>query len=456
LWVHGKQVVVQPRLAIGPVDHPLEREADAIADRVMRMPGSPFSISAPERINRKCAACEEGSTNAPRPAGVDALPVTGPSRSVGVRDAPVRPILQVATVDDPLEREADVAVEQMMRKPGGQCATCAAGVEELEPAVHRASESGTLGGLALGAGAAARVERATRGGEPLPTPVRAAMEGRFGADFSAVRIHRDSEAAESAAAIGARAYTLGNHIAFAFGQWMPGTDRGDRLIAHELVHTLQNGGAATALASDPPLTGRQTESEPMHLLMRQPFPGAGLVPPGDCSWANYIILRGSVETAKALVSTLGACRAGDSCLFLATKIAAIIAEIAARVALDTTCFRGGDAGHRQQVQDKVNMLNRCYDFFTRSNCSPELIAAMAVVVERARAVIAAAAAVVAVAAVVALIAAIIALVDLIAAAAAAVAAAAAEIALIATAAAAIILLLGQLRGALGGGGPPEA
>ena len=117
----------------------------------------------------------------------------------------------------------------------------------------------------------------------------------------------------------------------------------------------------------------------------QRFPGDGMVPPGDCNWATYTLLRGSVETAKAVVSSLGACSAGDSCLFLATKIAAITAEIAARLALDTTCFKGGNTGHRRQVEEnKINMMNRCYRFFSGFNCPPELITAMEVVVEKAR------------------------------------------------------------------------
>jgi hypothetical protein len=182
-------------------------------------------------------------------------------------------------------------------------------------------------------------------------------------------------------------------------------------------------------------------------------------PPGDCDLATYVVLRGSVETAKAVVSMLGACSPGDSCLFLATKIAAITAEIAARVALDATCFKGGNAGHRQQVQDKINMMNRCYRFFNASNCSPELIAAMAIVVERAREVMAAAAVVVAAALIVALVAAIIALAEVIAAAiaaAAAAAAAAAEAAAIAAAAAAVIALLVTIKDQLSSGESPEA
>jgi Novel toxin 16 len=188
----------------------------------------------------------------------------------------------------------------------------------------------------------------------------------------------------------------------------------------------------------------------------QRFPGDGMTPPGDCGYGQYIPLRMAVESAKAVVSMLGSCSPGDSCTFLATKIAAISAEIAARVALDATCFKGGDTGHRQQVQDKINMLNRCYRFFQASNCSPDLIAAMEVVVARAREVIEGAAAVVAaaviVAAVVALVAAIIALAEVIMAAVAA----AAEAAAIGAAVAAMVAVLALIRQNVSAGAPASA
>ena len=141
------------------------------------------------------------------------------------------------------------------------------------------------------------------------------------------------------------------------------------------------------------------------------------------------------------MDSLGGCSAGDSCITLATKIAALSAEIAARVAHDATCFRGGNTGHRQQVQNKVVALNRCYKFFTTSGCPQELVAVMSVVVETARAAIAATAVAVALALVVALIAAIVALAKVIAALVAAAAAATAEAAAMAAAAAAVIALL---------------
>jgi hypothetical protein len=76
-------------------------------------------------------------------------------------------------------------------------------------------------------------------GEPLDPRTRTAMESGFGQDFSHVRVHLDSAAAESAHAVSALAYTVGHDVVFARGQYAPGTTMGRHLIAHELAHTVQ-------------------------------------------------------------------------------------------------------------------------------------------------------------------------------------------------------------------------
>jgi hypothetical protein len=78
-------------------------------------------------------------------------------------------------------------------------------------------------------------------GQPLDTETRSFMEPRFGRDFSHVRVHSDIRAAESARAVNALAYTIGSHVVFGPGQYAPQTVRGRRLLAHEMVHTLQQG-----------------------------------------------------------------------------------------------------------------------------------------------------------------------------------------------------------------------
>jgi hypothetical protein len=83
-------------------------------------------------------------------------------------------------------------------------------------------------------------------GDKLDDETRAAVEPRFGHDFGAVRLHADSRAAESADAVGASAYTVGNDIVFNAGRYAPGSTAGQRLLAHELTHVVQQSGSSGA------------------------------------------------------------------------------------------------------------------------------------------------------------------------------------------------------------------
>lgn len=71
---------------------------------------------------------------------------------------------------------------------------------------------------------------------------RRLMESRFGHDFGKMRVHTDTLASDSARAVGARAYTVGNHVVFGAGQYQPGTRSGLHLLAHEMAHVVQQGG----------------------------------------------------------------------------------------------------------------------------------------------------------------------------------------------------------------------
>ena len=108
--------------------------------------------------------------------------------------------------------------------------------EELLQPKSAGSEGHTSAALSQAAGAVAS------GGRPFAASERAYFEPRFGRDLSAVRIHEGAGAAAAAGGISARAYTLGNHIAFAQGEFTPQTHSGRHLIAHELTHTFQQAG----------------------------------------------------------------------------------------------------------------------------------------------------------------------------------------------------------------------
>lgn len=81
-------------------------------------------------------------------------------------------------------------------------------------------------------------------GQPLDARTRDSMGARLGHDFSRVRIHTDARAADSARAVDALAYTVGQDVVFGDGRYAPQTRDGRRLLAHELAHTVQQSRPA--------------------------------------------------------------------------------------------------------------------------------------------------------------------------------------------------------------------
>ncbi|HYY96184.1 MAG TPA: DUF4157 domain-containing protein, partial [Pyrinomonadaceae bacterium] len=110
-------------------------------------------------------------------------------------------------------------------------------------------------------------------GQPLDAETRAFMEPRFGHDFTGVRVHTDALAADSAAAVNAAAYTVGEHIVFREGRYAPRTRDGAGLLAHELTHVVQQRGAA------PPASGSLT-IDPSPVSEQQADDNARLVATG--------------------------------------------------------------------------------------------------------------------------------------------------------------------------------
>jgi hypothetical protein len=113
------------------------------------------------------------------------------------------------------------------------------------------------------------------GGQPLPASTRAFFEPRFGYDFRQVRIHTNARAAETTQALNAQAFTVGCDIVFGAGQYAPETASGQRLIAHELAHTIQQGSSKEHLKQDTPtVDGVQRESQNINKQVKviQPLP----------------------------------------------------------------------------------------------------------------------------------------------------------------------------------------
>jgi len=105
-------------------------------------------------------------------------------------------------------------------------------------------------------------------GEPLSPATRAFFEPRFGHDFSRVRVHHHAQAAASADALAARAYTIGEHIAFARGRYAPESTEGRTLLAHELTHVVQQarGGAPIGVHTKPDEPGAAAPAEEVDVI----------------------------------------------------------------------------------------------------------------------------------------------------------------------------------------------
>ncbi|MEE8155502.1 MAG: DUF4157 domain-containing protein [Phycisphaerales bacterium] len=169
--------LLQSKLRIGPVDDVYEREADRTADRVMRMP-------VPD-------------SDEPSPL-----------------QAPISRVQRMCAECEEEEKEEEGRQGPVQRKP-------------------RSSAASTVN-----SGIESRISSLRGGGQPLPPVARSFFEPRFGHDFSDVRLHTGPSAARAAAAINARAFTLGRDIVFGAGQ-DGGTGRARRLLAHELTHVVQ-------------------------------------------------------------------------------------------------------------------------------------------------------------------------------------------------------------------------
>lgn len=97
-----------------------------------------------------------------------------------------------------------------------------------------------------------RVQAELGDGRPLDAGVRSRMEEALGRELGPVHLHTDAGAGRLANSLNARAFAVGGHVAFAAGEYRPGTLAGDALIAHELAHVVQQSGGGRRTASAEP------------------------------------------------------------------------------------------------------------------------------------------------------------------------------------------------------------
>lgn len=180
--------IIQAKLRIGKPGDKHEKEADRVAETVMNTsPGGPD-------IQQKCPECEDEMHRQPEEE---------------------EEVQKQEEEEEEVQRQEE---EEEEVQPKGSH------VNEITPDLESSILS--LKG----------------GGHALPGNLRAFFEPRFNMDLGHVRIHTDQKAADSAHAIKAHAFTIGRNVVFGAGQYEPGTGKGKKLIAHELVHVVQQTG----------------------------------------------------------------------------------------------------------------------------------------------------------------------------------------------------------------------
>ena len=216
LTPEGKVIDFQRKLSVGAADDHYEQEADRVARQVMNIPDA----VVPNAMQRDTSS-EKDQTLQTKPlaASITAFVERQSMPDEESEHKPVEARFSAEASREPLQRQHE------------------ADEEEAKPIQAKSGRS-LSDSFEAGADVETRVSQSEGRGSPLPDPVRAYLEPRFGVDFSQVRVHTGSDAIQMNRDLGARAFTHGSDIYFGEGHG-PGNLE---LSAHELTHVVQQTG----------------------------------------------------------------------------------------------------------------------------------------------------------------------------------------------------------------------
>jgi hypothetical protein len=268
---------IQTKLVVGEAGDTYEQEADQVADLVMRMPDSSaprtdgasvhdeeaFTVGAlpdSSHIQRSAIEGQTSESHSPESALNVSRSFTGNSVSFGAPVSVAASTRISAKVPSPahsvLQRQSDEQAEEQPELEASplQMSVAAAGGLVEPPDDEDTKPNRTLSQKSTftnsrtpvthstAQGIEESLQRSRGGGLALPPRTRAFMEERFDMDLSGVRVHTSAESNQLNRRLHAYAFTIGHDIHFAEGMYRPGSPAGDRLLAHELTHVVQQTG----------------------------------------------------------------------------------------------------------------------------------------------------------------------------------------------------------------------
>lgn len=225
---------IQAKLTIGQPNDKYEQEADRVADQVMRMSEPKGSLvdgnSSMVQRQASCPGCPDREEIQTKSLADQITSLV--QRQVGPEEEE-EPI-QTKLIQRQENEEEEVQAKIQRQTEEEEEPLQAKQANNQIPAVTPTIESG--------------INSIRGGGQPLPESTRSYFEPRFGKDFSQVRVHTDSKADEASKSVNAKAFTTGKNVVFGAGQYSPGTSTGKSLLAHELVHVVQQAPSVTQSA----------------------------------------------------------------------------------------------------------------------------------------------------------------------------------------------------------------
>lgn len=236
---------VQPKLKVGQPGDKYEQEADRVADEVMRKGDSqPFFGSANPVQTKSNTILQEESL---------AQNITPLVQCQEEEEEAVQPKQEsLFTIQKAEEEEAQPRLlDSVIQKQEEEEETQMQPIEEEEEMLQtqpleEEEELQTKAETSIAKKSVSSEDRinGTKGdGNSLDTKTRTQMESSFGAHFGGVKIHTDNSAVQLNKELGAQAFTRGNDIYFNEGKYNPDSQNGKKLLAHELTHTVQQGGS---------------------------------------------------------------------------------------------------------------------------------------------------------------------------------------------------------------------
>lgn len=316
---------VPPALPVQPAkftaslpDDPLEKEADKIAEQVMKVPESISNLgtaqayspspnasyqnrSAPATISRQhqaekyspllqrqpSADIEEYNPDTAELAGRESLAAPEP---VPTETGEGQETIAWAENPAPVTENAPEAEETMASTP-----------EEGEAETLQKAAESSGSSAAVTPGAAISMQKTLNlPGQPLDRQTRAFMENRFGHDFGETRVHSGAQADDSAQAVQARAYTVGQDVVFRTGQYQPETAEGRKLLAHELAHVVQQTqGISRVIQREPEVT---SQADIFNQVIEE---AKGRLAPPDALKLTQATIRSTVQSDRTIYEIEG-------------------------------------------------------------------------------------------------------------------------------------------------------